>query len=268
MIIEDNTISKLNLESNPGDITVITGFNGSGKTTLIKILANIIEPSRGKILIDDIDIGQLSSNWYRSQIAYSPQEPQFIDGTLGENIVGATKIEHTQLQQIMKTVDLLNYVNSHEKGINMQLDNRGEDMPLGIRKRIGHARSLINDAKLILFQDLNEVLLPIREKVQDLQTRESDIEELLQENAKKVRKLTIPRDKGSSGPTKTKSILCNLINLRSLLKLSISTSIFFAKFSVPAFPGKQNIFLHNFDSCNFLQRACSLPPLPINPIFM
>tara|TARA_B100000925_G_scaffold291954_1_gene282841 strand:- start:9869 stop:10855 length:987 start_codon:yes stop_codon:yes gene_type:complete len=48
------------------------------------------------------------------------------------------------------------------------------------------------DAKLILFQDLNEVLLPIREKFQDLQTRESDIEELLQENAKKVRKLTIP----------------------------------------------------------------------------
>lgn len=48
------------------------------------------------------------------------------------------------------------------------------------------------DAKLILFQDLNEVLLPIREKFQDLQTRESDIEELLQVNAKKVRKFTIP----------------------------------------------------------------------------
>lgn len=48
------------------------------------------------------------------------------------------------------------------------------------------------DAKLILFQDLNEVLLPIREKFQDLQTRESDIEELLQENAKNVRKFTIP----------------------------------------------------------------------------
>ena len=41
-----------------------------------------------------------------------------------------------------------------------------------------------------------------------------------------------------------------------------------SKFSVPPFPGKQNNFLHNFDSCNFLQRACSLPPLPINPIFM
>ena len=48
------------------------------------------------------------------------------------------------------------------------------------------------DAKLILFQDLNEVLLPIREKFQDLQTRESDIEELLRVNAKKVRKFTIP----------------------------------------------------------------------------
>ena len=58
----------------------------------------------------------------------------------------------------MKIVDLLNYVNSHEKGINMQLDNRGEDMPLGIRKRVGHARSLINDAKLILFDEPTEGL--------------------------------------------------------------------------------------------------------------
>ena len=48
------------------------------------------------------------------------------------------------------------------------------------------------DAKLILFQDLNQVLLPIREKFQDLETRENDIEELLQENAKKVREFTIP----------------------------------------------------------------------------
>ena len=40
----------------------------------------------------------------------------------------------------------------------MQLDNRGEDMPLGIRKRIGHARSLINDAKLILFDEPTEGL--------------------------------------------------------------------------------------------------------------
>ena len=48
------------------------------------------------------------------------------------------------------------------------------------------------DAKLVLFNDLNKMLLPIREEFQDLQTRENDIEELLQENAKKVRKFTIP----------------------------------------------------------------------------
>jgi len=59
-----------------------------------------------------------------------------------------------------------------------------------------------------------------------------------------------------------------LINLRIFLKFKISTSIFVANLSVPAFPGKHNILSTNLDSFIFLHKACSLPPLPINPIFM
>ena len=65
-----------------------------------------------------------------------------------------------------------------------------------------------------------------------------------------------------------KSIFLNLINFRSFLNFNIFISIFSAIFDVPAFPGKQKIFFTNLDSDIFWHKACSRPPLPINPIFM
>ena len=148
----------LNFTALPGEISTITGPNGSGKTTLIKILGNILEPTRGQLLIDQIEIAQISTNWLRGQTIYSPQEPKFIDGTLLENIIGSISIKNEVLQSILKSVDLLSFINNHEKGLNMRLDNRGEELPLGIRRRIGHARSLANNGQIVLFDEPTEGL--------------------------------------------------------------------------------------------------------------
>ena len=148
----------LSFEASSGDIVSISGNNGSGKSTLIKVIINVLELNRGQILIDQIDLNQLSINWYRDQISYSPQEPTFIDGTLGDNIIGSNQIEPSELTNTLRDVDLLNYINSHESGINMVLDNRGEDLPLGIRRRISLARSIIGNGMIIVFDEPTEGL--------------------------------------------------------------------------------------------------------------
>ena len=148
----------LNFTADVGKILVITGVNGSGKSTLIKTIAGILELSKGQILVDQVDLSQLSLNWYRKQIIYSPQEPKFIDGSLAENIIGTNKIENKALNTVLKDADLLNYINNHEKGISMNLDNRGEELALGIRKRISIARSIINDGQIVIFDEPTEGL--------------------------------------------------------------------------------------------------------------
>ncbi len=148
----------LNFNISPGTVAVITGLNGSGKSTLIKILAGVLDFTKGNYQIDQIAFNQISQAWYRKQLSYSPQEPLFVDGTLGENIVGSNKVASKLLSEILIEVDLINYVNVHEQGINMLLSNRGEELPLGIRKRISHARSLINDGKIVLFDEPTEGL--------------------------------------------------------------------------------------------------------------
>ena len=148
----------LSFEASSGDIVSISGNNGSGKSTLIKVIINVLELNRGQILIDQIDLNQLSIKWYRDQISYSPQEPTFIDGTLGDNIIGSNQIEPSELTNTLRDVDLLNYINSHESGINMVLDNRGEDLPLGIRRRISLARSIIGNGMIVVFDEPTEGL--------------------------------------------------------------------------------------------------------------
>jgi ATP-binding cassette subfamily C protein LapB len=148
----------LSLSVEPGQIVSLVGLNGSGKSTLIKILANILDISRGKYQIDDIDLGQLSKEWLRKQLIFSPQEPKFIDGTLKDNILGSNKINNVVLVKILKDVGLQSFINNHEKGIDMSLDDRGENLPLGIRKRISLARSMINDGHIVLLDEPTEGL--------------------------------------------------------------------------------------------------------------
>ena len=148
----------LNHEIMPGQISSITGFNGSGKSTLIKVLSGVLELSRGNILVDEIHINQLSVKWYRNNLIYSPQEPKFLDGSLRENIFGSDEVDNNIILNILKRSDLFDYVNNHEQGINMALEDRGENLPIGIRKRISLARGLTNNGKLAFLDEPTEGL--------------------------------------------------------------------------------------------------------------
>ena len=143
----------LTCEINSGDIVVVKGSNGSGKTTLIKTIAGILEFSRGQIFYDDLEINQLSLNWIRQNLTYLPQEPEFVDGRLLDNIIGGSEIKEPFFKEILKRTDLEVFVNSHPDGINMSLDDRGENLPVGIRKRIALARSMVVNGKLFLFDE-------------------------------------------------------------------------------------------------------------------
>ena len=143
----------LNCNVKAGDVVAIIGSNGSGKSTLIKSIAGILDFNRGQIFYDDLEINQVSLNWIRENLTYYPQEPKFVDGRLLENIVGSKEVNKAFFDEILKRSDLENFVNIHPDGINMNLENRGENLPVGIRKRIALARSLMVNGKLFLFDE-------------------------------------------------------------------------------------------------------------------
>tara|TARA_A100001035_G_C27768862_1_gene495184 strand:+ start:232 stop:1875 length:1644 start_codon:yes stop_codon:yes gene_type:complete len=150
------TFVELNCNVGPGELMVITGSNGSGKSTLVKVLGSILEFERGQIFYDQIEINQISLEWLRKNLTYLPQEPKFVDGTLLDNLIGLRNIKKDEMTKILSSVDLSDFVNADPSGINMILNNRGEDLPFGIRKRAALARALVVGGQVVLFDEPTE----------------------------------------------------------------------------------------------------------------
>ena len=154
-----NTIfEKLSINIMPHQLTVIKGANGTGKSTLINVLTGIMDYERGQLFFDDIEISQLSLPWLRKNLTYLPQEPRFIDGTLLDNMIGSREISKNDFQQVIQRIGLEDMINSDPKGVNLLMSDKGETLPVGIRKRIALGRALFVGGKLVIMDEPTEGL--------------------------------------------------------------------------------------------------------------
>ena len=83
---EGTILSKINLLTTSGEIIALVGFSGAGKTTLVNLLPRFYDPAHGKILIDGIDIRDVTLNSLRKQIGIVPQETTMFSVTIAQNI--------------------------------------------------------------------------------------------------------------------------------------------------------------------------------------
>lgn len=158
----------LDLEILPGAVLVVTGENGTGKTTLCRLIAGLIEPDRGQILADGVDLRQLSSAWWRSQLAYMPQDVQFLPASIRENLLAAVSYNSNlseseqqtvvNLNKIIKDAGLINFIDQSQQGLDTQIINSGANLSTGHRKRLALARALAVGGKLLLFDEPTEGL--------------------------------------------------------------------------------------------------------------
>jgi len=147
----------LNLAIESGHSVLIVGPNGSGKTTLVRLLLGLIEPSRGQILVDGVDLKQVALPWWRQQICYLPQEPLLVTGSLKENIVLANPVlEESKLNEVIKLAELHSFLADSQDGLNLQITEGGRHLALGIRRRIALARALATEGQLFIADEPTE----------------------------------------------------------------------------------------------------------------
>ena len=150
----------LNAQFQPGQLAAITGMNGSGKSTLIKNFVSLLDPLRGSIQVDNIETSQLSIDWWRDNISYLPQEPQFISASLLDNIFGFHEedLDNDKINAVISLSDLSDFIQSHPDGLEMPISFDGNELSYGIKKRIALARALVNEGTLVFFDEPTESL--------------------------------------------------------------------------------------------------------------
>ncbi|MCM8565622.1 type I secretion system permease/ATPase [Thauera linaloolentis] len=151
---ETESLRAVSLRIRPGERVGILGRIGSGKTTLEKLVLGLYRPTAGAVLIDGIDQRQLDPAELRRHIGYVQQDSTLFYGTLRENItIAAPHADDAAVIRAAETAGILDFVNSHPRGFDMPIGERGESLSGGQRQGVAIARAVINDPPMLLLDE-------------------------------------------------------------------------------------------------------------------
>jgi len=122
-----------------------------------RLIVGLIEPTRGQILADGLELRQVHPEWWRKQIIYMPQEPGFLNASIHENLtINAPETEIGKLNRIIDASDLRKFLDETLNGFETQIMDNGRKLAVGIRRRLALARALASGGKLVVLDEPTE----------------------------------------------------------------------------------------------------------------
>ena len=156
---EDNTLNNFNLEIVPNKKIAIVGKSGQGKSTLFNLITRIFDVNSGEILIDDINIKDLSEEELRKNISIIRQEPFIFNKTIKENfLLLDNNITLKDIRKYCKLAYIDDYIMSLPNKYDTVLGEGGVNLSGGQKQRLSIARTLSKKSKIILLDEATSAL--------------------------------------------------------------------------------------------------------------
>ena len=133
---------------------LVTGESGSGKSSLLRLLSGIINPTNGKIFINDASLLSVALNNYRDLLGLSLSEETPFEGTIRENVTfGNKSITDQQIKVVFEAIGLKEFLKEQEDGLETFLKPEGKQISYTVSKKIILARAIIKQPKLLILED-------------------------------------------------------------------------------------------------------------------
>lgn len=162
---DSEIISNFSFKIKKGEKIGLIGSTGSGKSTLVDLLMGLLTPTKGKIIIDDVVINDKNNiknlNYWHQSIAHVPQNFFFANSTIEENIafgIPKNDINHELVIEVAKQAKISKFIESKPHGYNSYVGERGISLSGGQLQRIGIARALYRNTKVLIFDEITSSL--------------------------------------------------------------------------------------------------------------
>jgi ATP-binding cassette, subfamily C, bacterial CydD len=144
----------LDLELSPGETVALVGDSGAGKSTIAMLLVRLLEPTAGRISVGGVDLAGCGTDAWRRLVAWVPQHPTLLRGTLADNIrLGDTAASQLRVQRAAALAGAAPFIEALPCGYETLVGDGGRPLSAGERRRIGLARALLRDAPLLILDE-------------------------------------------------------------------------------------------------------------------
>ncbi|AWK52078.1 multidrug ABC transporter ATP-binding protein [Clostridium beijerinckii] len=151
---EQPAISNITFSAKPGEVTAIIGGTGSGKSTLINLIPRFYDAVTGSVLVDGVDVREMSQEDLRAKIGFVPQKTVLFSGTIAKNIkYGRDDATMEEIHHAATVAQATDFVNGMEKGYDHIIAQGGTNVSGGQKQRLSIARALVRKPEIYIFDD-------------------------------------------------------------------------------------------------------------------
>jgi ABC-type multidrug transport system fused ATPase/permease subunit len=150
----DWVLRDLSFRVEPGERIALVGPTGAGKTTVLKLLTRLYEPTRGRILLDGVDLRDYTQEHLRRRVAMVLQDVFLFSGSVFENIaLDREDIDAARVAQVARAVQAHRFIDALPDGYASEVRERGSNFSAGERQLLSFARALAHGADVLVLDE-------------------------------------------------------------------------------------------------------------------
>jgi ATP-binding cassette, subfamily B, multidrug efflux pump len=151
---ESPAISEISFKATPGKVTAIIGGTGSGKSTLVNLIPRFYDVESGKVLVDGVDVREMSQEFLRNKIGFVPQKAKLFAGTISQNLrFGKEKATDDEIKHAAEVAQASEFINQMPDKYESPVAEGGTNLSGGQMQRLSIARALIRMPEIYVFDD-------------------------------------------------------------------------------------------------------------------
>lgn len=151
---EEDVLSDITFTAKPGETTAFIGSTGSGKSTLVNLILRFYDVTKGQVLINDVDIREVSQKDLRSHIGYVPQKGVLLSGTIASNLrYGKKEATDEEILTASQVAQAMEFIDEKTDRFESEISQGGDNVSGGQKQRLSIARALVKRAQIYIFDD-------------------------------------------------------------------------------------------------------------------